>query len=151
MCMAAVQHPLLLTLVSSCVLSSMGPTRRCILRFLGWGLHQALGVLLPLAVAPQGMPRQPCLCVLIMRDAQLHAEPPVWLSCIVLGGGWWRTCITSSFFTGPLAMGWALCYTSSWGAVPFGLAGGGGLPSVPHCLRAAAPYNLLLTMAAPWQ
>jgi hypothetical protein len=133
------------------VLCSRRPTRRRILHSLGWGPRQALGVPLPLVVAPQGMPHQPCLCVLVVRDTQLHAEPPVWLSCIILGGGRWHACAISLFLTGPLTTGWALCYTSCWGAMPFGLAGGGGLPSVPHCLWAAAPYNLLLTMAAPRQ
>jgi hypothetical protein len=66
------------------VLCSRRLTQCRILRSLGWGPCQALGVPLPLVVAPQGMPRQPCLCVLVMRDAQLHAEPPVWLSCITL-------------------------------------------------------------------
>jgi hypothetical protein len=125
-CVAAVQHHFLLALVSCCVLCPMRPTRRHILHSLGWGPRQALGVPLPLVVAPQGMPRQPCLCVLIMRDAQLHTEPLVWLSCIILGGGRWRVCITSSFLTGPLTTGWACCCTRCWGAVPFGLARRGG-------------------------
>jgi hypothetical protein len=128
-CMAAVQHHLLLAFVSHHVLCSVRLTRCCILHSLGWGLHQALGVPLPLVVAPQGMPHQSCLCVLIMRDTQLHAEPPVWLSCIVLGGGWWHSCVTSSFLMGPLTTGWAMHCTRCWGAVPLGLAVWGGLYS----------------------
>jgi hypothetical protein len=70
-----------------CVLCPMRPARcRHPDRWEG-GLHHSLGVPLPLAVAPQGMPRQPCLHVLITRDIQLIAEPYVWLRYIVLGGG----------------------------------------------------------------
>jgi hypothetical protein len=130
-CVAAVQHHLLLALVSCCVLCSKRPTRRRILHSLGWGPRQALEVPLPLAVAPQGMPRQPCLHVLITGDIQLIAEPHVWLRYIVPGGGWRRACVVSSFLTGPLTTGWATCCTSCWGAVPLGLARRGGLPSVP--------------------
>jgi hypothetical protein len=100
------------------VLCSRRPTRRRILHSLGWGPRQALGVPLPLVVAPQGMPRQPCLCVLVTSDAQLHAEPPVWLSYTVLGGGWWRTCVVPSFLTGPLTTGWATRCTRCWGVRP---------------------------------
>jgi hypothetical protein len=100
------------------VLRSRRPTRRRILHSLGWGPRQALGVPLPLVVAPQGMPRQPCLCVLVTSDAQLHAEPPVWLSYTVLGGGWWRTCVVPSFLTGPLTTGWATRCTRCWGVRP---------------------------------
>jgi hypothetical protein len=67
----------LVSITGHCVLCSMRPTRCHILHSLGWGPCQALGVPLPLVVAPQGMPRQPCLCVLITRDAQLHRT-------------WWR-------------------------------------------------------------
>jgi hypothetical protein len=130
---AAVQHHLLLTPVSYCVLCPMRPTQRRILCSLGWGPRQALGAPLPLVVVPQGMPRQPYLHVLITRDIQLIAEPHVWLRCIALGGGQWRACVASSFLTGPLTTGWAMCCTRCWGAVSFGLARRGGLPSVP-CL-----------------
>jgi hypothetical protein len=121
---------LALVFITGChVLCPMRPTQHRILHSLGWGPHQALGVPLPLAVAPQGMPCQPYLCVLIARDTQLHTEPPGWLSCIVLGGGRWHTCVASLFLTGPLTTGWALCCTRCWGAVPLGLAGWGGLYS----------------------
>jgi hypothetical protein len=136
--------------MSSRVLYPMRPTQHCILHSLEWGPHQTLGVPLPLAVDPMGHPRQPRPGVLA-RGIQLSAELHMRLSCIVLVGGQWCMGATSSLFTGPLTTGWALCCTSFWGAAPFGPAGWGGLPSVPHCVGAAAPYNLLLIMAAPWQ
>jgi hypothetical protein len=73
MCVVAVQHHLLLTLVSCCVLCPMRPTRHCILCSLGWGPCQALGVPLPLAVDPMGHPRCPRPGVLT-RGAQISAE-----------------------------------------------------------------------------
>jgi hypothetical protein len=135
--------------MSSRVLSFVRLTRRRILHSLGWGLRQALGVLLPLAVDPMGRPRRPRPGVLA-RGALLSAELHMRLSYIVLVGGWWCVCAASSLTTGPLTTGWALCCTGCWGAVPSGPAGWGGLPSVPHCLGAMAPGSLLLTVAAPW-
>jgi hypothetical protein len=48
---------------------------------------------MPLAVAPQGMSRQPHLCALVIRGAQLSTELHLRLSCVLLGGGWWCLCI----------------------------------------------------------
>jgi hypothetical protein len=90
-----------------------------------------LGVPLPQAVAPRGRPHQPHLHALVIRGVQLSAELRLRLGCIILGGGRRRACVVSSFLTGPLTMGWAPCCTRCWGAVPFGLARRGGLPSVP--------------------
>jgi hypothetical protein len=87
----------------------------------GGGLHRTSGAPLPLAVAPRGMSRRPCLCVLVVRGAQLSAELHAQLSSVVLGGGWWRTCVASSFPTG-----WATRCASCWGAVPLGLVRRGG-------------------------
>jgi hypothetical protein len=136
--------------MSSRVLCSMRPTRRHILHSLGWGPRQALGVPLPLAVDPMGRPRHPRPGVLA-RGAPLSAGLHMWLGYIVLVGGRWCVCTASSLITGPLATGWALCCTGCWGAAPFGPAGWGGLPSVPYCLGAMAPCDLLLTVAAPRQ
>jgi hypothetical protein len=84
------------------------------------------GAPLPLAGAPRGMSRQPHLCVLVIRDAQLSTELHAQLSSVVLGGGWWRFCAASSFLTGPLTTGWATRCVSCWGAVPLGLVRRGG-------------------------
>jgi hypothetical protein len=128
-------------------------TRRRILRSLGWGPRQALGVPLPLVVAPQGMPRQPCLCVLIMRDAQLHAEPPVWLSRIVLGRGQWRTYVASSFFLqAPLLRDGLFVVPDAGGLCPLAWREGVGYHLSHVRLRGLwPPTTFMLTAAGLWQ
>jgi hypothetical protein len=98
------------------------------------------------------MPRQPCLCVLITRGTQLHAEPLGWLSCIALGGGWWRTCAASSFLTGPLTTGWATHCTSCWGLCSLAWQEGMGYHLSRVRLRGLRPpTTFMLTAAGLWQ
>jgi hypothetical protein len=102
-CMAAVQHHLLLVLVSCHVLCPMRPTRCHILHSLGWGLCLALGVPLPLAVDPMGCPYHPRPGILT-RGTQISTELPLQLSCIALVEGQWCMCAASLFATDPLTM-----------------------------------------------